>query len=100
MDCASGCAPVRAQADRIKNGCRELAYRFTKRSDEFLLAVGPATGQLMNLLIKEAKARTILELGTSHGYSTVWLAEPRARPAARSSRWMSTPANRNTRAQH
>ena len=48
---------------------------FTKRSDEFLLAVGPATGQLMNLLIKEAKARTILELGTSHGYSTVWLAE-------------------------
>ena len=48
---------------------------FTKRIDEFLLAVGPATGQLMNLLIKEAKARTILELGTSHGYSTVWLAE-------------------------
>ena len=29
----------------------------------------------MNLLIKEAKARTILELGTSHGHSTVWLAE-------------------------
>jgi len=48
---------------------------FTKRSDEFLLTVGPATGQLMNLLIKEAKARTILELGTSHGYSRVWLAE-------------------------
>jgi predicted O-methyltransferase YrrM len=48
---------------------------FTKHIDEFLLAVGPATGQLMNLLIKEAKARTILELGTSHGYSTVWLAE-------------------------
>ena len=55
---------------------QELApAEFTKRIDEFLLAVGPATGQLMNLLIKEAKARTILELGTSHGYSTVWLAE-------------------------
>jgi predicted O-methyltransferase YrrM len=55
---------------------QELApAEFTKHIDEFLLAVGPATGQLMNLLIKEAKARTILELGTSHGYSTVWLAE-------------------------
>src|ERR1700691_6788804 len=43
--------------------------------DEFLLPVGPATGHLMNILIKEAKAKTILEIGTSHGYSTVWLAE-------------------------
>ena len=43
--------------------------------DEFLLPVGPATGQLMNILIKEAKAQRILEIGTSHGYSTIWLAE-------------------------
>lgn len=46
-----------------------------KNIDELLLAVGPATGQLMNILAKEAKSRTILEIGTSHGYSTVWLAE-------------------------
>jgi predicted O-methyltransferase YrrM len=46
-----------------------------KHIDEFLLAVGPATGRLMNILIKEAKAQTILEIGTSYGYSTVWLAE-------------------------
>ena len=46
-----------------------------KHIDEFLLPVGPATGQLMNILIKEQKAQTILEIGTSHGYSTVWLAE-------------------------
>jgi predicted O-methyltransferase YrrM len=43
--------------------------------DKFLLAVGPATGHFMNLLIKEAKARTVLEVGSSYGYSTVWLAE-------------------------
>jgi predicted O-methyltransferase YrrM len=43
--------------------------------DRFLLAVGPATGRLMNLLIKEAKAKTVLEVGSSYGYSTVWLAE-------------------------
>jgi predicted O-methyltransferase YrrM len=46
-----------------------------KHIDEFLLPVGPATGQLMNILVKEARAHTILEIGTSHGYSTVWLAE-------------------------
>src|ERR1700741_1379500 len=43
--------------------------------DEFLLSVGPATGQLVNLLATEAKARTILEVGSSYGYSTVWLAD-------------------------
>lgn len=45
------------------------------RRDEFLIAVGPATGQLLNILAKSIKAKTILELGTSYGYSTVWLAE-------------------------
>ncbi len=43
--------------------------------DRFLLSVGPATGQFMNLLIKEAKAKAVLEVGSSYGYSTVWLAE-------------------------
>jgi predicted O-methyltransferase YrrM len=45
------------------------------RRDEFLLPIGPDTGRLLNILIKSAKARSILELGTSYGYSTVWLAE-------------------------
>jgi predicted O-methyltransferase YrrM len=43
--------------------------------DEFLLAIGPASGQLVNLLVRESKARSILEIGTSYGYSTLWLAE-------------------------
>jgi predicted O-methyltransferase YrrM len=43
--------------------------------DAFLLSVGPATGQLINLLAREAKAKVILEIGSSYGYSTVWLAE-------------------------
>jgi predicted O-methyltransferase YrrM len=45
------------------------------RRDEFLLSVGRATGQLLNILAREAKPRTILEVGTSYGYSTVWLAD-------------------------
>jgi predicted O-methyltransferase YrrM len=46
-----------------------------RRIDEFLLSVGPSTGQFLNTLIKDSKARNILEIGTSYGYSTVWLAE-------------------------
>jgi predicted O-methyltransferase YrrM len=48
---------------------------FVIERDKFLLAVGPATGQLMNLLVKESEAKVILEIGTSYGYSTLWLAE-------------------------
>jgi predicted O-methyltransferase YrrM len=47
----------------------------TRRRDEMLLPVGRATGTLLNLLAKETQARRILEVGSSYGYSTVWLAE-------------------------
>lgn len=43
--------------------------------DDFLISIGRHTGQLLNILIKGAKARNILEIGTSYGHSTVWLAE-------------------------
>jgi predicted O-methyltransferase YrrM len=43
--------------------------------DEFLISIGRHTGQLLNILVKGAKARNILEIGTSYGHSTVWLAE-------------------------
>jgi predicted O-methyltransferase YrrM len=46
-----------------------------RRRDELLLPVGRATGHLMNILIKGARAKRILEVGSSFGYSTVWLAE-------------------------
>ncbi|MGH8277503.1 MAG: O-methyltransferase, partial [Steroidobacteraceae bacterium] len=47
----------------------------TRRRDEMLLPVGRATGMLLNLLAKEGEARRILEVGSSYGYSTTWLAE-------------------------
>jgi len=46
-----------------------------RRSDEFLLPIGIATATLINILIKESKCRKLLEVGTSYGYSTLWLAE-------------------------
>ncbi len=46
-----------------------------ERRDQLLLRIGPDTGRLVNILAKGAGARRLLELGTSYGYSTVWLAE-------------------------
>jgi predicted O-methyltransferase YrrM len=46
-----------------------------KRIDEFLISVGPDTARFINTLIKASGAKTILELGASYGYSTIWLAE-------------------------
>ncbi|MGH9717263.1 MAG: O-methyltransferase [Candidatus Acidiferrales bacterium] len=45
------------------------------RRDEFLLSVGRSSAQLLSILAKGAKPKTILEVGGSYGYSTVWLAE-------------------------
>src|SRR6188768_4494707 len=41
--------------------------------DELLLSVGREAGTLLYLLTTGAQSRRILELGTSYGYSTVWL---------------------------
>ncbi|MFI4933608.1 MAG: O-methyltransferase [Caulobacterales bacterium] len=54
---------------------RERENAGQMKLDDFLLPVGPQTGALLNSLIKGAKATRILEIGTSYGYSGVWLAE-------------------------
>lgn len=41
--------------------------------DQRLLAVGPETGQLLDILARAYAAPTILEIGTSYGYSAIWL---------------------------
>jgi predicted O-methyltransferase YrrM len=43
--------------------------------DQVLLAVGPDSGRLINILARSLSAPNILELGTSYGYSGIWLAE-------------------------
>jgi predicted O-methyltransferase YrrM len=65
---------LRAEREnRIIDGLAPEEFR--QRRDEFLLSVGPETGRLVNLLVKQSGARVILEIGTSYGYSTLWLAE-------------------------
>ena len=65
-----------ARAEREEQLWSTLTEEETRRRlDEFLLPVGRAAGTLMNLIVKGANARRILEVGSSYGYSTVWLAE-------------------------
>jgi predicted O-methyltransferase YrrM len=43
--------------------------------------VEPPTAELLGVLIRATGARRILELGTSNGYSTIWLADAAERTA-------------------
>jgi predicted O-methyltransferase YrrM len=47
----------------------------TVAHDERLLNITPDTGAFLAVLVRAARARRILEIGTSNGYSTLWLAE-------------------------
>ena len=48
---------------------------FERRRNEWMLAVGRETGLLLNLLAKSGRCTCILEVGTSVGYSALWLAD-------------------------
>ncbi|QDS14414.1 O-methyltransferase [Xanthomonas arboricola] len=43
-----------------------------------MLNITPDTGQLLAVLVRATAARRVLEIGTSNGYSTLWLAEAAA----------------------
>jgi predicted O-methyltransferase YrrM len=61
---------------RERETTRDLSEaEFDRRKDEFLLPVGAPAGQFLNLLIKSSHSQCIVEVGTSYGYSTIWLAE-------------------------
>jgi predicted O-methyltransferase YrrM len=69
-------AEYEARAQREQALMDTLSEAETRqRLDEMLLSVGRPAGILLNLLVKEAKAKRILEVGSSYGYSTHWLAE-------------------------
>jgi predicted O-methyltransferase YrrM len=43
--------------------------------DQRMRAINPVTGQFLSTIVKSLEAPTILELGTSFGYSGIWFAE-------------------------
>jgi predicted O-methyltransferase YrrM len=42
--------------------------------DRMMLNITKTTGQFLDLLIRECRPQRILEIGTSNGYSTIWIA--------------------------
>jgi predicted O-methyltransferase YrrM len=46
-----------------------------RRREEKMRNITPETGELLAVLVRATRARRILEIGTSNGYSTLWLAE-------------------------
>ncbi len=46
-----------------------------KTHNEQMLNITPDTGILLSILIQAIRARKVLEIGTSNGYSTIWMAD-------------------------
>ena len=67
-------AKRRAIAAEILAGAREHDARQADRLDRFR-NVESETAELLGVLVRATRARSILELGTSNGYSTIWLAD-------------------------
>jgi predicted O-methyltransferase YrrM len=64
----------RRLADELYAASREHDAAQTDRLERFR-NVEPDTAELLGVLIRATGARRILELGTSNGYSTIWLAD-------------------------
>lgn len=54
---------------------RERTKRFDIKPEDRMLAITYDTGQLMHSLLIGIKAKNALELGTSTGYSTLWMVD-------------------------
>lgn len=67
-------AARRRFADELYARSREHDAAQSDRVDRFR-NVEPPTAELLGVLIRATAARRILELGTSNGYSTIWLAD-------------------------
>lgn len=66
-------AGLRELLDELAAFGRETDARETERARR-MLNITPETGQLLAILVRATGARRILEVGTSNGYSTLWLA--------------------------
>ncbi len=67
---------TRAVLDRLaQESLREKRHEENIPLEKRMLAITEDTGMLLNVMARSAQARSILEVGTSVGYSTIWLAE-------------------------
>ena len=54
---------------------RERLEEVAISKPEMMLAITLETGTFFNIILKAMRAKKILEIGTSYGYSTLWFAE-------------------------
>ena len=84
----------RVRAEAVVQNDLPMA-NFRARRDEFLLPVGEEVGWFLRSLIIARGAKTIVELGTSYGYSTLFLADA-ARVTGGFLGWPSSPPRART----
>jgi len=53
----------------------EKSEKIQVNHDERMLAISSETGEFFNILLKAMKAKKILEIGMSVGFSTLWFAD-------------------------
>ena len=68
---ASSLDALKAELERFGRSNDELHAERAQR----MLNITRDTGEFLALLVRGTQARRILEIGTSNGYSTLWLAE-------------------------
>src|SRR5579863_6804721 len=66
-------AAVRELLAELERHGAEHDARETDRARK-MLNLEPETAQLLSILVRCSKAKRVLEIGTSNGYSTIWLA--------------------------
>ncbi|MBI3841666.1 MAG: O-methyltransferase [Thaumarchaeota archaeon] len=54
---------------------KERVGKVTVDSNERMLAITSDTGMFFNIILKSIRAKRVLEVGTSTGYSTLWFAD-------------------------
>lgn len=65
--------PIRELLAELERQGAENDARETGRARK-MLNLEPETAQLLSILARNSGARRVLEIGTSNGYSTIWLA--------------------------
>lgn len=63
---------LRTRLAELAEPGRENDAQETEQSRR-LLNIAPETGEFLAILVRATTARRILEIGTSNGYSTIWL---------------------------
>jgi len=58
----------------MQDSIKQVLLKLEKTSEKFW-NIPHESGNLLNLIIKASGYKDILEIGTSNGYSTIWLAE-------------------------